>query len=177
MLGDNKELFDKYLIDCQYEKATLLSAYKKMERWELLKGKDIESMTKAEIVNFCQTGNDKIANKSYLGLQVMMDAVNEILVWANSKVRLSMKDFDKDEIFLKANDRYFTKEEIQDICNLFMNPQDKFIIYGLYSGIYGKAYSDLLELKIDDIDMKNRLINSPTGKIIDDFLYNISKIL
>ncbi|WP_027702271.1 hypothetical protein [Metaclostridioides mangenotii] len=180
MLGDSKELFDKYLIDCQYydiKKATLLSAYKKMERWEFLKSKDLESMTRAEIVDLCQTGNDKIANRSYIGLQVMMDAVNEILVWANSKVKLSMKDFDIDEIFLKANDRYFTKEEIQDICNLFMNPQDKFIIYGLYSGIYGKAYSDLLELKIDDIDMKNRLINCPTGKIIeiDDFLYNILK--
>lgn len=178
MLGDKKELFDEYLIDNKYndnKKMTLLSAYKKMERWELLKRKDLESMTRAEIVGFSQTGNDKIANRSYIGLQVMMDAVNEILVWANSKVKLSMKDFDIDEIFLKANDRYFTKEEIQDICNLFINPQDKFIVYGLYCGIYGKTYSDLLELKTDDIDMENRLINCPSGKVIemDDFLYHI----
>jgi len=180
MLTDKRIDFDKYLIDneyCENKKARLISAYKKLEKWELLKKKDLESMTKVEIIDLCQNGNDKIANKSYLGLQGMMDAVNDVLAWLNSNVKLSMKDFDIDELFLRANDRYFTKKEIQLICGKFLNPQDKFIVYGLYIGIYGKAYSDLLELKIDDIDMKNRLINCPTGKIIeiDDFLYNILK--
>ncbi|EIS9525282.1 TPA: hypothetical protein KNJ64_001993 [Clostridioides difficile] len=130
MLTDKRMDFDKYLIDneyCENKKARLLSAYKKLERWELLKKKDLKSMTKVEIIDLCQEGNDKIANKSYLGLQGMMDAVNDVLAWLNSNVKLSMKDFDKDELFIKANDRYFTKKEIQLICGKFLNPQDKFI--------------------------------------------------
>lgn len=178
MLIDKRMDFDKYLIDNEYrgdKKARLLSAYKKLEKWELLKKKNLESMTKVEIIDLCQNGKDKIANKSYLGLQGMMDAVNYVLAWLNSNVKLSMKDFDINELFLRANDKYFTKKEIQLICGKFLNPQDKFIVYGLYIGIYGKTYSDLLELKTDDIDMENRLINCPSGRVIemDDFLYQI----
>jgi len=60
------------------------------------------------------------------------------------------------ELFINLNNKYFTINEIQNICDSLINPQDKFIIYGLFKGLYGKAYSDLLELKIIDLDMEIR---------------------
>lgn len=180
MIRGNRAVFNTHLAENGFNEnriATLTGAYKKLERWEIIKNKEVREMTKSEIVSLCQEGNNKIANRSYVSLQVMLDAVNYILKWADSEVKLSMTDFNIDEVLTKANDRFFTKQEIQDICDLFINPQDKFIVYGIFCGVYGKGYNDLLELKTENLDMENRLINTPSGKVIemDEYLYDVLK--
>lgn len=181
MLVNKRDRFLNYIEENKYnnnKKASLLSAYKKMERWEITKNKELVDFTKDELLDLCKEGTDKIANRSYSALQVMMDTVNEILRWAGKvDTTLSMRDINADKVLLESNDRFFTRQEIQNICLMLENAQDKFIIYGLYCGIYGKGYSDLLELKIEDLDMENRIINCPSGEVIhmDAFLYEIIK--
>lgn len=76
----------------------------------------------------------------------------------------------------KCKDTYFTREEIQDICDLFINPVDKFIIYGLFCGIDGEEKKDLLLLKKDKINFENKTIIL-TNRIMymDEYMENVLK--
>lgn len=199
MLKESKKVFDLYVNERQYadtKVSVLNGVYKKLEKWESKLNKNILNMTKDEILNLCVEEDDvrglerdslgrerkaistSIANRSYGAMQTRVEAINDILGWLKSDIKLSMRDFDSNKVLKKTDkQRYFTKEEIQDICDLFLNPQDKYIVYGLFSGIYGKAYSDLLELKVEDVDMINRTIATKSGKVIvmDDYLYDVIK--
>lgn len=68
----------------------------------------------------------------------------------------------------------YSKEFIQNVCNTFINYQDKFIIYGLYQGIKGENYSDLLEIKLSDVAEDYSYIKLNNGEFIcDDFMKKI----
>lgn len=178
MLKDSKKVFEMYVKENGFSDnkiAVIEGVYKKLSRWEITAGKNIKKATKKELINLCQTGNTKIANRSYGALKTRVDAINDILKWLRTDTKLSMTDFNTEEILVDNKIRYFTKEEMQDICDLFINPQDKFIVYGMFMGILGKAYSDLLNLTVNDIDMDNKIIKTPSGKIIemDEYLLDI----
>lgn len=199
MLRSSREVFNMYMCEEGFSesKVSLLrGVYKKLEKWEEIKNKELREMTKEEIIDMCSNENQddkevcfdsigrkrkaistKVANRSYLGFLTRLEAINSILRWVNSNVTVSMKDFNTEKVLEQDNDRYYTKEEIQDLCDILINPQDKFIIYGLFCGICGKAYSDLLELKISDVDMVNRVLTTKSGKTIsiDNYLYDIIK--
>lgn len=199
MLRNSREVFNMYMQEQGFSESKinlLRGVYKKIEKWESIKNKELREMTKEEIIDMCINENQneneiyidsigrkrkpistKVVNRSYTGLITRLESINNILLWVNSNVTLSMRDFNTEEVLEQDRDRYYTKEEIQDLCDLLINPQDRFIIYGLFSGICGKAYSDLLELKINNIDMVNRVLTTKSGKIIsiDDYLYDIIK--
>lgn len=173
-------VFNRHLIETgcsDKDKAMVINGvYKKLEKWEMLSNKNISEMDKKEIIRLCQEGNNKLFNRSYTSGQVKINAVNYILDWLKMDVKLSMRDFNTKEILKYDNTRYFTREEIKDVCDMFINPQDKFIVYGIFCGLYGKGYKDLLELKVSDIDLENRRINAPSGAVIemDDYLLDIA---
>lgn len=181
MLRDCEMVFNKYMMETgcvDKDKASVINGvYKKLEKWELLYNKNISDMSKSEIVKFCKEGNNKIFNRSYTSVQVRLNAVNYILDWLKMDIKLSMRDFNTDKALTFDETRYFTREEIKDVCDMFINPQDKFIIYGIFCGIYGKGYSDLLNLKVKDIDIENKIINTPSGVVIemDDYLLDVAK--
>ena len=180
MLKDSKKAFSNYMMEKGYTVNSIAVAegvYKKMSSWEITKNKKIIEMSKNELIDLCQEGKDKIANKSYYSMNVRVKAINDILKWLQMDITLSMRDFDIEEVLACPDDRFFTKEEMQDVCDLFINPQDKFIIYALFCGIYGKGYSDLLNLKVKDIDIENKIITTPSGRIIhmDNYLLDVAK--
>lgn len=76
----------------------------------------------------------------------------------------------------KGKYTYFTREEIQDVCDLFINSVDKFIIYGLFCGIDDEEKKDLLLLKKDKINFENKTIII-TNRIIymDEYMENVLK--
>ena len=54
---------------------------------------------------------------------------------------------------------YITKKELINACFKLDNPQDKFILYALYNGVAGhNNMSDLLNLKVEDVDFKKHII-------------------
>lgn len=50
---------------------------------------------------------------------------------------------------------YFTRENIESMCHELYNPSDKGVLLGLFEGIGGRGFSELLNLKEDDIREKN----------------------
>ena len=76
---------------------------------------------------------------------------------------------------LKVNTKRFYKEkELQDICETLVNPQDKIILYGLFAGLRGTAYKELLELKVKDINFDKNYIQLKDRRIeIDNYFKSI----
>lgn len=70
----------------------------------------------------------------------------------------------------------YNKEFILNVCNSLINYQDKFIVYGLYQGLKGDDYADLLEIKLADISEDYSYINLKNRKFIcDDFMARMLK--
>ena len=64
-----------------------------------------------------------------------------------------------------VEDRILSKDEILEICGLFINYSDKFLIYGLFNGIMGYKYNEMINLKTSQINkdcseiyLKDRII-------------------
>ena len=76
--------------------------------------------------------------------------LNELLFEKGSRLRLD-KDNLVESCVKPKEDKYFTKNELKQICNKLINYQDKFILYALFKGIKGKACEDLLSIKIEDV--------------------------
>lgn len=180
MLKDSKGTFDMYVASHGFSEnkiAVINGVYKKLSRWEILKKIDVSKASRDELIAFCQDETSKIANRSYGAMKTRVDAINDILKWLKTDIKLSMTDFNTSNILQDKKIRYFTKEEIQDVCDLFINAQDKFIVYGMFCGIFGKAYDDLLTLKVSDINFDDKTIKTKSGKIIymDDYLLDVVK--
>lgn len=179
MLVNNREKFEEYVKENNFSESrvsVLEGVYKKMSTWEISTKKSVRNATKKELIGFCQSESTKIANRSYGAMRTRVDAVNNILKWLKLDIKLSMTDFNTKNILIDDKTRYFTKEEMQDICNLFINAQDKFIVYAIFCGIYGRGYKDILELKVSDVDLENRTITTPSGKVVfmDDYLLEVA---
>lgn len=73
------------------------------------------------------------------------------------------------------DEQILTLREVQNLCEKSINYQDKLIIYGLFKGIYGKNYSDLLNITKNDVAENCNYINLQSGKrfICDDFMKEI----
>lgn len=109
----------------------------------------INELTKDDIEKILLEGEYPLVKESRTTMYNNISALNNVLKENGSNIIISSSDYvDK----LKFNeDKYFTRKEIRDICNLFTNPQDKFIVYALWNGIMGKDYEDLVNLKVQDI--------------------------
>lgn len=101
-------------------------------------------------------------------------ALNFIFEENGCDVRIKSKDY-VDKCVQPSDEKYFTRREIQEICDVFINSQDQFIIYALWNKIMGKNYKDLLSIKVKDVAEDYSYINLPNGKrfICDDFMKRI----
>lgn len=136
---------------------------------------DIKDLNKKDIVNIAS----RIKTRSYGYMNLYIDSINIICDYiglSGFKINQTRKDidFNMKSNLIDSSDRYFTKKEIQNICNLLINAQDKFIIYGLFLGICGKERKELLEMKTNQIDLENNMIKLEDKIIyIDDFMKDI----
>lgn len=156
---------------------------KKIAKYLFDNNKTFESMNLEDVLNIAKS----IKSRSFGSLNVQIDALNDVLMYADRKdLQINVngvhqgketKVFDiRENLINDVDERFYTKQEIQDICNTFINAQDKFIIYGLFCGIDGKARTDLLHLKVDQIDFDNRTITLKDRIIyMDDYMYDICK--
>lgn len=81
----------------------------------------------------------------------------------------------------KQETMYLTKGDIDAIVDSLVNPQDQFIILGLFNGIQGKELSELTNMKRGDIDEVNNIITVTDNKngnkrevAVDDFTKTIA---
>ena len=188
--------FENYINESNYiytKKRGLMYAFKRMQLWESATKTNIDKWNKNFLIKLCKEGVDlegverpndmevsefvrlseKISMSSYYGLYTNLLYINEVLsFFGRDDLNLTTNDF-QDCRIEKTN--LFTKQEIIDICNSLVNVQDKFIIYGLFSGIRGNKYEDLVKLKVKDINFDTKEIKLPSGKIIamDSYLEDI----
>ncbi|MGL5715191.1 MAG: hypothetical protein ACRCX2_19395 [Paraclostridium sp.] len=149
-----------------------LDLYKKMINVSIKKQLDIVKFSIEDIKTVMMGDKrDDFYTQSYGYMQVTLSILRDIYKIFNVDMQLKTEDF-RDLINPSADD-FYSIEEIRDICNLFINPQDKFIVYGLFCGIASK---ELTELKIEDVDFKNKEIKCKSKTIkMDEYLEDIIK--
>lgn len=67
-----------------------------------------------------------------------------------------------------------TYDQLVEACNRLNNVQDRYIMYCLFEGIKGKDFTDISQLKLSDIDIKNKTATLPSGRTIqvpESFVY------
>lgn len=75
-------------------------------------------------------------------------------------------------------DKYFTREQIIEYLEApSIDQVTKFVIYALFIGIYGNDLEDLTNLKMSDLDEKNKTVNLVSGKVahVDDIFIILMK--
>lgn len=114
----------------------------------------------------------KTINRSsfYTNVKILNEILNdnEINIFIDSKKYV-------DDYVKVPDEQILTLKEVQKLCKRTANYQDKLIIYGLFNGIYGKNYSDLLNITKNDVAENCNYINLQSGKrfICDDFMKEI----
>ncbi len=135
---------NKFVI-CGYNgKIAYASAGMNFSNWNAI-SQNIFKVINANSIGYNPNSN----NFLIVGSSGTMAYSNNGTDWNSISQNLTTNDF-QDCRIEKTN--LFTKQEIIDICNSLVNVQDKFIIYGLFSGIRGNKYEDLVKLKVKDIN-------------------------
>ena len=162
----------------------------KVSKWEQAMEKSVDQWTRKELLELCRNGIEPkypcgikernmhkgIITSAYTALATRISYLNKVLDFLGVDLKVHLYDFEKNRNMIEnKRDHYFYKQDIIDVCDMLINPQDKFIIYGLFSGIFGKNCSDLTLLKKSDVDLENKKINLPSGIVvdIDDYLEDI----
>lgn len=138
--------------------------------------KDIKCITKDDLNEIILNGKHKLVGESRTGLYNNIKILNNILKESGVGIEVNSSDYVGKLEFNSG--KYFTKREIQQLCDTFENTQDKFIVYALWNGIMGKDYTDLVNLKVTDIvkdDIGTPLyINIPNRRVkCDEFMQEI----
>lgn len=102
--------------------------------------------------------------------------LNAILDYNNINVTIDSKSY-VDKCVKVPDEKYLTYTEVQNLCDSLVNYQDKLIIYGLFKGIYGKKYNDLLTISVDNVADDYSYIDLQSGKrfMCDDYMKRILK--
>lgn len=120
---------------------------------------DLKNVTKEEFINFIK---ENYKGYEYNTLLIIRRTVNNVIAKYNNIENIITNKDIKLEI---KNKEYITKEELLGALEEIQNPQDRFILYGLYCNIQGKDFINLRNLKIKDIDLNNRTLNLPDGTV------------
>ena len=64
--------------------------------------------------------------------------------------------------------KVITREALLKCCNEVKNPADAYVLLGLFEGISGDCYSDLIDLKLSDIteDESGYIAHLPSGRVV-----------
>lgn len=117
-------------------------------------GKDvvISDLSRSQLHEFIQ--NIWVKDKTYATANGYIAYINNVLKREKNINTFTSSDF----IIKQTIDNLITKEELDLLVNELENPQDQFILYALFNGIYGKRAEELRYLTIDQVDLKNQTI-------------------
>lgn len=167
--------FDNLIKDLEGEYSTsrinsIKVTYKKMCEYFSDNNIDITKLTREDILSFLKD----VKSRGYTALQTRISAVRDILDYYNNTMVLNITEIKEES--LVYDERYYFREEVEDLANLFVNPQDKAIILLLFNGVCGKGYEELLNLKVSDVDLDNRVIHLKDRDLkMDDALFEAVK--
>lgn len=87
-----------------------------------------------------------------------------------------MKNKKRREVWGALEKTTITRAEIKRLQDALVNDQDKFLVECLWNGLYGEKLSEIINLKISDIDFVNKkLINSKKELELTDEFFELAK--
>lgn len=158
----------------------LLSQFNKSKKHEELINKDISNFDETQIVEYYKSLNiASLESLTVINSQLSMythwclqnnlvnDNQNHFL---NINIEILYSCINK-AVFVK---QIVTKEEVLNYVSQLPNESDQFIMLGLFEGIKGKEFCELVHIKLGDI--KGRVATLVTGRdvMISDRLYEIA---
>nr|WP_144509904.1 phage integrase family protein [Bacillus sp. FJAT-22090] len=154
----NADIKERYFATIQNETTREITeyAFKKASKTEKIFGKDIYEMNineLAEVMKGLSASTPSSAYNQTFKFQHYIDwATENGLRQTNIN---PLETVDKKEwvkpFVSEYKQSYFTREQILDMCNELINYPDKAILLALFEGISGEGYSELLNLRINDI--------------------------
>ncbi len=137
--GDLEEIYNKDI--CNFNKNEIMELYKFMNLYSVYKIRQLNSLF-STYTDFCI---DKKYSNTNLNCFVLMN-IDDLKSCVNK---------------IMQKNRIMDREQILSICNQAINARDAFAILCLFEGIFGKSYSEICNLSIDDIDIENRIVHLP----------------
>lgn len=129
-------------------------------------GEDYSTIKKSDIDTFFVK---MTKNSNYTTAKGYVSVLNRLFREKNIDITMSISDYDiKEKTQTKG---IYSLDEVEYAINNLINPIDKFIVLAIYNGITGNRYSELLNLKRTDIDLKNSTICVGGKTIVMDKLF------
>lgn len=179
-----------YLEECRniyYDESTtelIQRIFVSTELEEKAFGKDICEFTDAEVVDLFKSFN----SKSRARLRVNAWYLSKYHDWCYEKgltqkiddafddrtIDVIIKEIVPDEVLL---DQYFSKENLIELIELDPDYINRFFIMGIYYGIKGDKLSDLVNLKIEDLNEDDKTVTLRSGRKVkvDDYFIDLMK--
>lgn len=182
-MGDNRiynfEVKGKYLdqFDHQETKEVYARLFRKAFESELALDKDLFDFNEVELEDFLA---NKLKPKTKESARTYCNVIANYIQWAIDNPKISKTNNIINPMkrrqeyffeFVQNRKMYFSMEEKQAIIKSLVNKQDSFIIEGLWNGIQGTKVSELVNLRINDVDSINRKIS------IRDDNNNITRVI
>lgn len=184
----NQELKDKYLDDVEPNKrAALKRIFLASYEQEKNLGKDLYAFNESELLQLYSFINTTSVNVLY-NLHRLVCTYMDLVDPENKQSHTdATQRINKTRLKNYCNKvaqriRILSKEEVYDIIEQpeFQNNMDKFIVLCLFEGIKGTNYCELLELKSEDLNMKDGKCYADlcTGRTVEisEKLYFIAKL-
>lgn len=123
---------------------------------------DVKKATREEIKNFIQ--EYWINGVNYNTARGYLMYINIMLEQEKKNMVFSVSEFDTST----AVKGIVKKEDMDRALKNVINEQDKFMIYALFNGILGKRAVELIDLKKEDINLKDGIISLPNRVVVMD---------
>jgi hypothetical protein len=181
----NEEQKMRFLDNCSYEMSTVevvKLTFNKTELVERQHNKDLSEFIRPDVVDLLKSFNSKSKRR----LQVLCKYFSDYYNWCKSEGlvtdpvnqydRLMTESIINDVIPSEAlNNKYFTEEDLIGYMDNVPDVTNKFIMYGIFNGIRGDNYDNLVNAKIEDYDPVTKTLKLKSGLVIkvNSLLYNL----
>lgn len=179
----NKERREKFIQPLsEGVKKSYITLWKKIDIFEKEIGKEFENFTVDDFNKFVKTklikGSAKSTNVKVCLLKRYVEYIGCDFVQLDYEAVRNMVDGCLREKRIENENelRYVEMDELSVATNRMTNDIDVAIIYLLRYGICGKRFTELINLKVKDIDFENKIIKLKNRKVeIDDSMCDILK--
>ncbi|GAA0093019.1 hypothetical protein UT300009_30490 [Paraclostridium bifermentans] len=129
--------------------------------------KPISEITREELSD--HINNNYVVGYTYFTVSTRMKYINAVLQMYGNENTFTVKDFG----IVMKDGKNLSVEEIQEYIGTLDNPQDKFIIYALFCGIYNQNAEELLTITTDMIDLENGIISLKDRDVVMDSIMKV----
>jgi len=169
--NDIKVEFEKHLVDLHGEKTAkaYMASFKRSSEMEEFLKKDLYLFTEGQILDVITAGN----HASVIAAKSVLTHINAYITWAiqngltpaniNPVENITTDDIEK---AISHNKKFhITEEELIKIEDKLVNAQDKYVLRALFEGVRGQQFSEIRNLKIDDVQGNDLRLTGLKGEV------------